>query len=47
MAVVLFIIAGFLGGGAYTLIKQGADQVQASVSWPSWRRSRRPAAWPG
>ena len=31
MAVVLFVVAGFLGGGAYTLIKQGATKFSIGV----------------
>jgi hypothetical protein len=31
MAVVLFVIAGFLGGGAFTLIRQGATKFSIGV----------------
>jgi hypothetical protein len=31
MAVVLFIVAGFLAGGVYTLIKQGATKFSIGV----------------
>ena len=31
MAVVLFVVAGFLVGGAYTLIKQGATKFSVGL----------------
>jgi hypothetical protein len=31
MAVVLFVIAGFLGGGAFTLIRQGATKFSIGI----------------
>jgi hypothetical protein len=31
MAVALFIVAGFLAGGVYTLIKQGATKFSIGV----------------
>jgi len=31
MAVVLFVVAGFLAGGVYTLVKQGATKVSVGV----------------
>ena len=46
MAVVLFIVAGFLVGGVVQLVKSGATKF--SVAWSAcWRRWPRPAAWPG
>lgn len=31
MSIVLFALAGFLGGGAYTLLKNGSNKVIAGV----------------
>ena len=31
MAIVLFVIAGFLSGGVYTLVKQGATKFSVGV----------------
>jgi hypothetical protein len=31
MSIVLFALAGFLGGGAYTLFRNGSNKVAAGV----------------
>ena len=31
MAIVLFVVAGFLAGGVYTLVKQGATKFSVGV----------------
>jgi len=31
MAIALFIVAGFLAGGVYTLVKQGATKITVGI----------------